>query len=461
MNNNDFDGRGIHLTHLNIRSLWNKFSLFENYLQNNNNITVFGLSKSWLKTDHIDGIIEINGYNSYRNDRKWNDRQSISPKKGGGVKNTVISNAYELAEFNMSTIDMEIQWITLVHPRMNNICIANLYRPPQGNIKKCCDQLENQMNAVKNKYTHEPEIFILGDYNIDFLKPRDPNTKLLKWIEQSTGLKQQIKFPTRYCTINSCIDLIFTNCQKINKVQIHNLNISDHQMISITRKHLTKPSISNWNLFYNTRNPSIARSILYEIIENIVDYMCPQKQFNIKKMRDPWITDELLEILFEKDRLLLKAKHSQKEEDWATAKIARNEANILIRNSKSDFIQNNLELHRNDAKKNWKNLNVILPQKNSKKNKLINLKDEFDNPITNNTEASNFMNEFFVSIGPKLSKKWDQNQWSYYGVYSNNEIPEMTTNDIELRNVCLQIDITKSSAIPGLSSRILKDAFYV
>ena len=69
------------------------------------------------------------------------------------------------------------------------------------------------------------------------------------------------------------------------------------------------------------------------------------------------------------------------------------------------------------------------------------------------------MNEFFVSIGPKLSKKWDQNQWSYHGIYSNNEIPEMITNNIEVRNLCLQIDITKSSAIPGLSSKILKDAF--
>ena len=97
MNNNDFDCRGIHLTHLNIRSLWNKFSLFENYLKNNNNITVFGISESWLTTDHIDRIIDIDGYNLYRNDRKWNDKQSISPKKGGGiciyVKNTVISKA--------------------------------------------------------------------------------------------------------------------------------------------------------------------------------------------------------------------------------------------------------------------------------------------------------------------------------------------------------------------------------
>ena len=128
-------------------------------------------------------------------------------------------------------------------------------------------------------------------------------------------------------------------------------------MISITRKHLTKPPISNsftgrsyknynkeifqnflvthdWNPYFAARDPSIAWSILQRTISNIIDNMCPQKQFNIKKMRDPWITDELLEILFEKDGLLLKAKHSKKDEDWVAAKIARNEANILIRNSK-------------------------------------------------------------------------------------------------------------------------------
>ena len=70
-------------------------------------------------------------------------------------------------------------------------------------------------------------------------------------------------------------------------------------------------------------------------------------------MREHWITDELLEILFEKDRLLNKAKRSKKEDDWTEAKIARNEANIVIRNSKSDFIKNNLEFHKNDAKNFW------------------------------------------------------------------------------------------------------------
>ena len=52
----------------------------------------------------------------------------------------------------------------------------------------------------------------------------------------------------------------------------------------------------------------------------------------------PWITDELLEVLYEKDKLLKKAKRTNNEDDWETAKAARNEANIMMRYSKSNFI---------------------------------------------------------------------------------------------------------------------------
>ena len=132
-------------------------------------------------------------------------------------------SSHELCEMNMSTIDIEILWLTFDHPRMKKICLANVYRPPEGNIKKFCDKLEDQLICLKNKYDIEPEIFIMGDCNIDYLKPRDPSTKLLKWIEHSTGLRQLIKQPTRYSTTNSCIDLIFTNC---NKVKCSNIMIS-------------------------------------------------------------------------------------------------------------------------------------------------------------------------------------------------------------------------------------------
>ena len=62
--------------------------------------------------------------------------------------------------------------------------------------------------------------------------------------------------------------------------------------------------------------------------------MCPQKICNIKKMRDPWVSDELLEVLFEKDRLLKMAKRTKLEADWIEAKNARNNAKTIARSAK-------------------------------------------------------------------------------------------------------------------------------
>ena len=122
--------------------------------------------------------------------------------------------------------------------------------------------------------------------------------------------------------------------------------------------------------------------------------------FNIKKITDPWITDEILEVLFEKDRLLNKAKRTKTDDDWTAAILARNEANLLIRNSKADFIKENLEIHKNDSKTFWENINTILRQKNNKKTNIITLTNDAYETITDNVQASNFMNKFFVIIWP-------------------------------------------------------------
>ena len=79
--------------------------------------------------------------------------------------------------------------------------------------------------------------------------------------------------------------------------------------------------------------------------------------------------------------------------------------------------------------------------------------------ITDNVHASNFMNTFFVTIGPKLSKQWEQHLWTYQGMYSNNEMTDILTNENEIRKICMEINTAKSSAINGLNSNIPKDAF--
>ena len=51
------------------------------------------------------------------------------------------------------------------------------------------------------------------------------------------GLRQLITEPTRYSPVkDTCKDLFFTNSDIIANVGVGNVNISDHQMIILTRK---------------------------------------------------------------------------------------------------------------------------------------------------------------------------------------------------------------------------------
>ena len=49
----------------------------------------------------------------------------------------------------------------------------------------------------------------------------------------------------------------------------------------------------------------------------------------------------------------------------------------------------------------------------------------------------------------------------YKGVYSNNDIKDFRTSEMEVRKLCSDIDITKSSALDGINLSVLKDAFFM
>ena len=63
----------------------------------------------------------------------------------------------------------------------------------------------------------------------------------------------------------------------------------------------------------------------------------------------------------------------------------------------------------------------------------------------------------FTSIGPNLAKDMSD-PWNYDGLNVANSIPDITTDRLEVLKLLNEIDIYKSSAIPTLSSKILKPA---
>ena len=139
---------------------------------------------------------------------------------------------------NRNSKDLQIQWISIIQKPNKVILLGNMYRPPQGNIEHFIEIMDD---TLSNLNLTKVELIIMGDFNIDVSDTKNPATKKLIELSKQYGLRQIIKEPTCYTeTKSSCIDHGITNSDIITHVGTTNVNISDHQMIMLTRKQLKK-----------------------------------------------------------------------------------------------------------------------------------------------------------------------------------------------------------------------------
>ena len=137
------------------------------------------------------------------------------------------------------------------------------------------------------------------------------------------------------------------------------------------------------------------------------------KRFKIKITNKPWITQELIEQIKDKDRALKKAKRTKKEEDWSRARCLRNDCLRTVRNAKSDFIKNEINNHPNDPKKFWDSISSILPSDSNSKN-YIKLKNQVTDEMIDEVQTSEFINEYFSNVGNNLVTNFSD-PWTYVG----------------------------------------------
>ena len=298
------------------------------------------------------------------------------------------------------------------------------------------------------------------------------------WAVYGPICDQKIKYPTRYSEIrDSCIDLVCSNSDCISKAVVCNVNLSDHEMVFFTRKRINvkQDKISftgrsyknynklifkemllnqNWENFESHTDPTILWDTIVGNITKSIDPMCPLKRFTVKSSEKPWFTNEILEQIKDKDRALKRAKKTGKSDDWKIARRLRNDCLNVVRKAKSNFIQNELNINWNDSKKFWQNVNTILPQSTDPSS--IKLNDN-GHPVSKG-DIPDFINNYFSNIGTKLAESLRE-PWVYNGFHSNNHLPDIVTNEEEVKGLIRDIDISKASAILNVSSKIIKDAF--
>ena len=215
----------------------------------------------------------------------------------------------------------------------------------------------------------------------------------------------------------------------------------------------------NWREFFATEDVEDLWGMMESYILTEIDKMCPIKKCRVSKLREPWITNEAIEAIRDKDRLLKRAKRTGTEEDWERARRVRNSVGRDLENLRADYLKQKQEEHRNDPKKFWSTLGKIVPGKKQKQGDIW-LKDERDNSEIPPERVPEFINKFFTNIGPNLARA-HREPWVYHGEEVVDELHDIETDEVEVRRLCKEIKPMKSSGIDKLSSRICKDAFTV
>ena len=93
---------------------------------------------------------------------------------------------------------------------------------------------------------------------------------------------------------------------------------------------------------------------LIDITGNSINRMCPLKLFRIKQEKEPWISNQLIELIKDKDHALKRAKKSKDLRLWAEAKRLRNSCTKRLRDAQADFIKDDLNNNIGNQKNSGK-----------------------------------------------------------------------------------------------------------
>ena len=118
----------------------------------------------------------------------------------------------------MNNEHIKAQWIYIHRPSCKNVYVSNMYRLPNGDLKKAIMYLDECLMSVNVGKTN---VFLLGDMNVNYKNKKSPNLK---------------KNGEKYGQTNSLIDIALTNSKFISSSGTLDHFVSNHQPIYIVHK---------------------------------------------------------------------------------------------------------------------------------------------------------------------------------------------------------------------------------
>ena len=219
----------------------------------------------------------------------------------------------------------------------------------------------------------------------------------------------------------------------------------------------------NWQSIIEIRNCQEAFTRFYNNFRSMFDrsfpYVC--KKRSTYHSRKFWLSNGIKNSIKIKNKLYVKYKRNNSEQTHQEYKTYRNKLNSMIRLVEKQFYEKEFLANKFNLKKSWTLMKQII---NKKKND-IQCQFLIDNQATTDMQTiTNSFNNFFVNIGPNLSKKIPHSETDPLEYLTNSNIAETMylspTNAHEVEKIIKEIR-NSSPGYDEISSKILKCTYHL
>ena len=481
---------------LNIRSLPNKWSHFEDFVSNVNStkfkLSVIGLSEIWNIPFNLN--FKLPGYKPLV--YKIRDSSGVNNNAGGGV-GLFVDDKFEFEVLENISIFIphviETIFIKLKTGKNKFQIIGNIYRPntlPHGNVKVFNEHLNLTLEKIKNDIVLKQSegITLIGDFNINLLQHLNHSeTNNYLDILLSNELLPLITLPTRITQRSATIiDHISTNLKDDSfDAGILLTDLSDHfapffiRNFKIEKKLNEKKKVRkinsetihgfkallkdySWQTVIDTNSPKLAFTNFFSIFNDALDLAFPEVQVSTNKNKvplNPWMTKGLLISRKRKERLLSKKISKPTPENELKYREYNKLYTHLLRSSRSSYYKDRFKTYSNDIQKTWSTINSVIGREKDRQS-IPNYFIHNGIRIDGEMDVAQGFNKFFTKVGPDLSNNIP-NSKKHFTDYLNEECRE----NFVFANITEEIIIkstsdlkSKSSSGPDcLSSKLLKE----
>ena len=380
-------------------------------------VSVFGLCETRL-TDGVERLFNLPGYSLFSNNYQSN---------AGGVaifvKNEL--NASLLEDLCVSNYDIETIFVEIESLNNKKELYGVVYRRPDGNFESFISKFEAILNKINN-----PNCNIAGDFNLNLLN-YEFNQNVQDYVDLMLckGFLPCIDRPTRI-TNKSATLIDHCWCNNMNDVRLNGIlmhNESDHFGIFTSRSNSHVRYDKDVEIRYRDFSISDPQQLLNHVNEMFADFSLQDdvnssyalfnnkmqqiienyfplrvKKIKKRKLDSPWMNNEILTAIRDKNKIY--KKYLKKPVTYGSEyRAIRNQLNNKIKFAKRRYYNNLLHDAAGNCKQMWKVLNQILQRKTNNAN-TINALTVDDNNVTSRNEIVNILNDYFVSIGEKLSQ---------------------------------------------------------